>query len=65
MVVFLIDKHGFVDKDIYLQKSVEWYGDAEVLSLISSSPQWQPAYQNSEPVYFRMKQSLTFQVNSQ
>jgi hypothetical protein len=65
IVVFLINKYGFVDEDIYLQKSVEWYGDAEVFSLITSSPQWQPAYQNGEPVYFRMKQSLTFQVNSQ
>lgn len=65
IVVFLINKNGFVDTDIYLLKSVEWYGDAEVFSLITSSPQWQPAYQNGEPVFFRMKQSLTFQVNSQ
>lgn len=63
VVVFMVNKIGKVDKDIYLEKSVEWAGDNEVFSLIKNSPDWQPAYQNNKAVFYRMKQSISFSVN--
>lgn len=63
IVVFMINKQGMIDPDIYLLKSVEWSADAEVFSLIKNSPQWYPATVDGKPVYYRQKQSLTFSVN--
>ncbi|MBG9377530.1 hypothetical protein I5907_14900 [Panacibacter sp. DH6] len=63
IVVFMIDKEGKIDKDIYLEKSVEWAGDNEVIALIQNAPDWQPAYQNNKAVFYRMKQSISFSVN--
>ena len=63
IVVFMVDKTGAIDRDIYLEKSVEWSGDRTVLQLIKYSPKWEPAYQNNEAVFYKMKQSLSFQVS--
>lgn len=60
-VSFLVDKQGHVS-DIYLTRSCEWSGDAEVLRLIKDSPPWKPAEQNSKPVLYRQKQSLSYRV---
>ena len=62
-VCFLIDKKGNTT-DIYLTQSAEWSGDAEVMRLIKESPKWTPAIQKGVPVYYRQKQSLSYQVIS-
>ncbi len=63
IVCFLVDKQGYT-KDIYLTQSCEWSGDAEVMRLIADSPQWQPAIKKSKPVFYRQKQSLSYDVIS-
>lgn len=61
LVSFIIDEKGNTG-DIYLYKSCEWSGDAEVMRLIADSPRWQPAVQNGHTVIYRQEQSLSFQV---
>jgi len=61
-VVFMVSKEGNIDPDIYLIKSVEWSGDREIFRLIQNSPPWKPAMQDGRPVFYRQKQTLTFQV---
>lgn len=63
IVCFLINKQGKTD-DIYLYQSCEWSGDAEVLRLIADSPTWQPATRDGLPVFYRQRQTLTYQVIS-
>jgi TonB family protein len=61
IIVFLVDKEGKVD-DAYLEKSVEWSVDTEALRLIKYAPKWTPATIDGVPVFYRQKQSITFQV---
>lgn len=63
VIIFMIDKQGNVDKDYYLMKSCEWSADLEVLRIIKESPKWQPARQYGKAVFYRQKQSITFEVN--
>ncbi len=63
VVLFMINKEGDIDKDYFLMKSCEWSGDMEVLRIIKESPKWQAAKQDGKPVFYRQKQSITFEVN--
>lgn len=62
IVGFMINKEGATD-DVYIIHSVEWSGDREISNLIKDAPKWQPAVQNGRTVLYRMKQSISFQVN--
>lgn len=63
VIVFMVDKEGKVDRDFFLMKSCEWSADAEVFRIIQESPKWQPAIQNGKNVFYRQKQSITFEIN--
>ncbi len=62
IVTFLIDKEGNI-RDVSLAKSCEWSADAEVFRVLKNSPAWIPAQQNGQPVIYRQKQAITFEVN--
>lgn len=60
-VAFTIGKTGMV-QEVMLIKSVEWSVDAKVFRLIENSPAWTSAVQNNEPVLYRQKQNIVFNI---
>jgi hypothetical protein len=61
-IAFVVDKEGNTG-DVYIIHSCEWSGDNNVIQLIKDSPKWQPAMQNGRTVYYRQKQTITYEVN--
>ena len=60
-IQFLVDKEGNV-KDVFIYKSFEWSADTEAMRVIKASGKWESAIQDGEKVYYRQRQSITFQV---
>ena len=61
MISFLVDKQGKISE--VKAESDPGYGTAEeAVRVIKNGPDWLPAIQNDKPVFYRQKQSITFQV---
>ena len=62
-VEFAISKEGKI-ADVFIFRSREWSVDTETIRVIKASPNWQPAVQNGQPVIYKHRQSITYQVNN-
>lgn len=58
---FIINTNGKLENPLIL-KSLQLSADIEALRVISESPVWTPAMQNSKNVIFQAIQNITFQV---
>lgn len=61
-VCFTINKVGKIINP-YLKQSVEWSADESVFDLLSNSPDWKPAIQKGQPVYFRQQENISMNLN--
>ena len=63
MVEFLVNKEGYISnvKAISIPEKCKACA-AEAVSVIMNGPNWEPAIQYNEPVNYRQKQQITFQV---
>jgi hypothetical protein len=64
VVAFVINKEGKVD-EVVADRDPGYGTKEEAIRVVRNSPKWMPATQNGEPVIYRHKQSITFQVSEQ
>ncbi|MCW3119107.1 MAG: TonB family protein, partial [Chitinophagaceae bacterium] len=62
VVEFIIGKAGKIG-DLFIWRSCEWSADLEAMRVIQSGPDWKPAEQDGKAVFYRHRQSITYQVS--
>lgn len=64
IVSFIVDKNGNIS-EVKAENDPGFGVTAEAIRVIAKGPNWKPAIQNGQPVIYRHKQSITFQVSEE